>query len=132
MTEQGKYLLDTHAAIWAAEDDSRLGENARTHLLSAKHGNVYISDITLLEIAMLVKKERLQINTDTTSYLMRLTELYPAIPITPRIATNSMDLKLPQGDPFDRVIVATAQHQALILITKDTHITNSNLLPVVW
>lgn len=132
MTEQGKFLLDTHAAIWAAEGDSRLGDNARTHLLSAKHGNVYISGITLLEIAMLIKKERLQINTNTTTYLNRLTNLYPAIPITPGIATIAMDLILPQGDPFDRVIVATAQHQALILITKDTHITNSNLLHIIW
>ena len=127
-----KYLLDTHAAIWAAEEDPQLGQNAKAALLSATQGDVLISDITLLEISMLVKKGRIQIAISVTEYLKRLQSLYPPIRITPEIATLAMDIALPQGDPFDRVIVATVSQSHLTLITRDQHITESKLVPVLW
>jgi len=127
-----KYLLDTHAAIWAAEDDPRLGPCAKNALLSASQGDVLISDITLLEISMLAKKGRIQIKISSTDYLKRLQSLYPPIRITPNIATLAMDLLLPNGDPFDRVIVATVRENNLTLITRDQHITESKLVPTLW
>ncbi len=51
-----KYLLDTHAAIWAAEDDPKLGHRAKRALLDSGAGDAVISDITLLEISMLLKR----------------------------------------------------------------------------
>jgi hypothetical protein len=50
-----KYLLDTHAAIWAAEEEPKLGQRAKLALLASAAGDALISDITLLEISMLVK-----------------------------------------------------------------------------
>ena len=127
-----RYLLDTHAAIWAAEADPQLGQNAKSALLSATPGEVVISDITLLEISMLVKKGRIQTQISTTEYLKRLQSLYPPIRMTPEIATLAMDLPLPHGDPFDRIIVATVSQRQLTLITRDLHITGSKLVPVLW
>jgi len=127
-----KYLLDTHAAIWAAEEDPQLGQRAKTALLSATPGDILISDITLLEISMLVKKGRIQTKISTTEYLKRLQSIYPPIRITPDIATLAMDLALPQGDPFDRIIVATVSQKQLTLITRDLHITESKLVPTLW
>jgi len=43
-----------------------------------------------------------------------------------------MDLNLPQSDPFDRIIVASAQHHALPLLTRDQNISDSGLVKVVW
>jgi PIN domain nuclease of toxin-antitoxin system len=127
-----KYLLDTHAALWAAEDDPQLGPCAKNALLSASQGEVLISDITLLEISMLAKKGRIQINIAPADYLKRLQALYPPIRITPNIATLAMDLRLPHGDLFDRVIVATVSENHLTLITRDPHITESKLVPTLW
>lgn len=127
-----KYLLDTHAAIWAAEEDPQLGQHAKTTLLSATEGDVVMSDITLLEISMLVKKGRIQIEISTSEYLRRLQSLYPPIRITPTIATLAMDLALPHGDPFDKLIVATSSENKLTLITRDQHITGSKLVPTLW
>jgi PIN domain nuclease of toxin-antitoxin system len=91
-----------------------------------------ISDITLLEISMLVKKGKIQIQISTSEYLRRLQFLYLPVRITPNIATLAMNLSLPQGDPFDRIIVATASELQLTLVTKDQHITESNLAPTLW
>lgn len=43
-----------------------------------------------------------------------------------------MNLKLPQSDPFDRVIVATARRLGLPLATKDRLIRKARLVPTVW
>jgi PIN domain nuclease of toxin-antitoxin system len=127
-----KYLLDTHAAIWAAEADPQIGPLARRALLSAKHGDVFISDITLLEISMLAKKGRIQIAVSLPAYLTRLQSIYPPIRISPTIAMRAMDLVLPQGDPFDRIIVATSLENHLTLVTRDQNITASKLAPTLW
>jgi len=52
--------------------------------------------------------------------------------MTPAIAALAKDLPLPQGDPFDRVIVATASAGSLTLITKDQHIVESGLVATLW
>ena len=50
----------------------------------------------------------------------------------PDIATVAARLALPRGDPFDRMIVATALHHELTLGTADLAITESKLVPVLW
>ena len=127
-----KYLLDTHAAIWAAEEDPKLSQPAKLALLASAADDVLISDITLLEISMLVKKGKIQLQISTSEYLRRLQFLYPPVRITPTIATLAMDIPLPHGDPFDRIIVATVSELRLTLITKDQHITKSKLVPTLW
>ncbi len=127
-----KYLLDTHAAIWAAEEDPKLGHRAKLALRASAAGDALISDITLLEISMLVKKGKIQIQISTSEYLKRLQFLYPPVRITPNIATLAMNLPLPQADPFDRIIVATASELQLTLVTQDQHISESNLAATLW
>lgn len=127
-----KALLDTHAVIWAAEGDSRLGQAASALLKSMEAGEAVISDITLLEIAMLVKKGRVQISVSIREYLRALQTHYPILPITSEIAAQAMDLDLPQADPFDRILVATAQYHGLPFLTRDKNIAESRLVQVIW
>ena len=81
---------------------------------------------------MLAKQGKIQIQISTSEYLRRLQLLYPPVRITPNVATLAMDLPLPHGDPFDRIIVATARELQLTLITKDQHIIESKLAPTLW
>jgi PIN domain nuclease of toxin-antitoxin system len=127
-----KVLLDTHAVLWAAEGDRRLGNSAADLLKNIKSGEAVISDITLLEIAMLVKKQRIHLMVSTMEYLRGIERNYPPLTITAEIAAIAMDLNLPQSDPFDRIIVASAQHHALPLLTRDQNISDSGLVKVVW
>ena len=127
-----KLLLDTHAVIWASDDDRRLGPSAREALRECAHGDAVISDISLLEIAMLVHKERLVINVPLKRYLLNVQNHYPLLSIEAQVAAEVYALSLPQADPFDRVIVATARYHSLPLITRDQPITQSNLVEVIW
>ena len=125
-------LLDTHAVLWAAEGDVRLGTSAAELLRSLKTGEAVISDITLLEIAMLAKKGRIRLSVSTGEYLRGIQRNFPPLMIASEVAALAMDLELPHSDPFDRIIVASARHHELPLLTRDRNISASGLVRVVW
>lgn len=125
-------LLDTHAVIWAAEGDERLGASAGELLRFLKEGEAVLSDITLLEIAMLAKKGRIELSVSAEEYLRAIQRNYPLLTITSEIASLAVDLDLPQGDPFDRTIVASAIYHKLPLLTRDKNISASGLVRTVW
>jgi PIN domain nuclease of toxin-antitoxin system len=52
--------------------------------------------------------------------------------ITSEISSLAVDLDLPQGDPFDRIIVASAIYHKLPLLTRDKNISSSGLVRTVW
>jgi PIN domain nuclease of toxin-antitoxin system len=127
-----KAILDTHAAIWATAGDNRLGTAAEAFLQSLKTQESAISDISLLEISMLVKKGRIRISVPLLSYLRSMASSFVVLPITAEIAAASMALDLPHGDPFDRVIGATALQTGLPLITKDRPLRQFKELSTLW
>ena len=95
-------------------------------------GEAVISDITLLEIAMLAKKDRITLAVSAEEYLRGIQRIYPPLLISSEIAALAMDLDLPHADPFDRVIVATARHHNLPLLTRDKNNSASGVVRVVW
>ena len=116
-------LLDTHALIWAVEDERRLGVDARAAITAAEQGDgLGISAITPWEIALLAEKGRLRLSREVREWVLAALAL-PAIgllPIEPAIASESA--RLPgafHADPADRLIVATARHYGAPLLTAD-------------
>lgn len=127
-----KFLLDTHAVIWAVENDPRLGNQARNLLSTASGEDVAISDISLLEISMLHQKGRLSVKSSVKQYLRALQEQFVVLSIEADIAAEAMTLDLEQGDPFDRVLVATARTYHIPLLTRDRQICQSGLVSTFW
>ncbi len=127
-----KYLLDTHAAIWLLEGNAKLGKKAKRLLSGETQESAGISDITLLEIAMLERRGVIRLLPDARHGLEAFARCLTVLPIEGRIATDAVNLELPQRDPFDRVIVATARAHDLILVTKDQSIVDAKLVPTVW
>ena len=116
-------VLDTHALIWAIEDERRLGADARARIATAEQADgIGISAITPWEIALLTEKGRLRLSREVREWIMAALAL-PAIgllPIEPAIAIESA--RLPgafHADPADRFIVATARHHGVPLLTAD-------------
>ena len=63
------YLLDTHAVLWLLEGNTKLGHRARNAIKDSDPGDVGISDLTLLEIAMLAKKGVVSLQPNTSNIL---------------------------------------------------------------
>lgn len=126
------HLLDTHAVIWAYDDSENLGPESRAVIGQAGPRSLGVSDFTLLEVAMLVSKGRLQIDLPLQEFLGRVENDYVVFPLRATDAVSAMELKLEQADPFDRAIVATAIGRNIPLLTKDRQITKCGSVQVLW
>ena len=117
-------LLDTHVLIWLDEGNSRLGKIAlQTIIESLSTGQLGVATISFWEVAMLIEKQRLTMQTELSvwrSDLLRTGLL--EIPLLGTSAIRAGQLELFHGDPADRMIVATAIENGATLITADTKI----------
>ena len=127
-----KYLLDTHAVLWTVADDARLGSRARDALLQCSAAEIALSAITLFEIAMLQEKGRIRLSMPLAEYLGNLEQRFNVLPMVAAIAADAVEIPLPHGDPFDRIILATARYHNLPLITRDTHLIGCRLIQTLW
>lgn len=127
-----KACLDTHAVLWSIADDPRLGAKARGLITHSKRFDLIISDIVLLEISYFNAKGRIEDADGIDTLLAKVAESFRVVPISPEIARLALELDLPHGDPFDRVIAATAKAHAIPLLTRDRSITNSGTVTTLW
>jgi PIN domain nuclease of toxin-antitoxin system len=127
-----KACLDTHAVLWSLAGDPRLGTQARSLISNSRRSELIISDIVLLEISYLGAKGRIEDTDGMEVLLAKVAESFRVIPITPEIARLALELDLPHGDPFDRVITATAKFHAVPLLTRDRSITHSDTVTTLW
>ena len=128
-------LLDTHVVVWLAFDPSRLSRKARTAIDQAREreDGLAICDITLLELATLVRKGRIEINISLETLLREVETRFVVLPITGRACVCSFGLPAayPQ-DPADRMIGGTALSEGLALVTADRDIRRSKALHTIW
>jgi len=127
-----KYLLDTHAFLWAAIDESRLSNKAARAISTTPYDQLGISDVTLQEIGLLVHLGKIKLTGSPARVLGALLDFVTVLPISLDVALLAPELKLPHGDQFDRVIAATAKVHRLVLITRDANITDSDVVETLW
>ncbi len=121
-------LLDTHVWIWLINGDSSLKKKSLDVITAAsRRGRVYVSVISVWEVAMLVSKGRLLLEKPLQQWCLEALGA-PGIQVqllTPDIAIESCVLPGPfHGDPADRMIVATARLKNTTIITRDARILN--------
>jgi PIN domain nuclease of toxin-antitoxin system len=114
-------LLDTHAAIWAANDDPALGKQSRSIISTAREeSRLLVSAISAWEIALLVSKKRLgPIGSPEALWSVLLAAGVTEVPVTGEISFLSVALQHLHPDPADRFIVATAIVHDATLVTAD-------------
>jgi PIN domain nuclease of toxin-antitoxin system len=126
MNDTSPLLLDTHVWVRYINGTPGLKPTAVHSIESARRtGSAYVSVISIWEIALLVRKGRLDMPFGVERWVQRAFEL-PGIQLatlTPQIAIESV--QLPDSlnkDPSDRILVATARIQGLNLMTRDKDI----------
>lgn len=126
------FLLDTHAVLWALCDDLRLGPKAKKICREATPDDLTISDMTLLEIALLADRGRISLAGPLPTLLGEVASVFRVLSINPSIAVKAMALTLDQADPFDRIIAATAWHHNLVLLTRDRRLAACPEIKTRW
>lgn len=128
-------LVDTHVVVWLAFDQERISRNARTAIDDARKyaDGLAISDITLLELATLMRKGRIRLNISLESFLQEVESRFVVLPITGRACARAMGLPTAYPkDPADRIIAATALVEGLALMTADRDIRRSRAVQTIW
>lgn len=122
-----KLLLDTHIWIWSLQAPEKLSERVRAALASPENEK-WLSPISTWEFLLLVEKGRLESVADNPfHWLERVLTAAPIheAQISHAIAMEAMRLDLPQRDPADRFIAATAKVLELTLVTADERLMKS-------
>ena len=85
-------LVDTHVVVWLAFDQDQISRKARTAIDNARKNadGLAISDITLLELAILVSKGRIRLNISLESFLQEVESRFVILPISGRACARAM------------------------------------------
>jgi PIN domain nuclease of toxin-antitoxin system len=128
-------LVDTHVVVWLAFGQNQLTKKARAAIDDARQNGdgLAISDITLLELAALVRKGGVRLDISLESFLQEIEARFIVLPISGRACARIMGLPSTfSRDPADRIIAATALVEGLALITADREIIRSKVVHTIW
>ena len=116
-----RLLLDTHIWIWSLKSETRLGERTLSELRNPAN-ELWLSPVSTWEALVLHEKGRLNLHSDVYEWIVRATAPFREAPFTHEIAVASRRLALPQRDPADRFLAATAKVLDLTLVTADVNL----------
>lgn len=129
-------LLDTSTLIWWTTALEKLSKKARGIIEEEiKSGLIFVSSISIWEIYLLVKKEKVRFSTDIDTWLEKVegSPYMNFIPVDNKIAAKSVILQdFFNNDPADRMIVSTALIHGATLITSDKKILNYKQVQTIW
>jgi PIN domain nuclease of toxin-antitoxin system len=110
-----RILLDTHLLLWSLSLPSKLSASVRRKIDAAE---VYASAASIWEISIKSTLGKLDANAREV-----LDGIEPAgfslLPVSGEHAARVAELPLLHKDPFDRVLVAQALVEPMILLTND-------------
>ena len=110
-----KLLLDTHILLWAVADPKRLSAKAASLIVDPDNG-LWFSAVSLWEISIKNGLGRSDFQVDTRRLLrLLLANGYRELPISSEHAVAVGSLAPFHKDPFDRLLVAQACMERLML-----------------
>ena len=115
-----RLLLDTQAFLWWLSDVPQLTRLAHDGIADPRN-EVLVSAITGWEIA--VKRAKGRITAPDNLGTMVTERGFTHLPLTFQHAEQAGRLPQHHRDPFDRFLVAQAQTEGLILVTRDERIS---------
>ena len=125
-------LLDTHVLLWVASGSSRLGPGARELLADASERHV--SAATAFEIATKARLGKLPGGRSVLDGWDRLLRNVQAseVPLSAAHMARAGALDWSHRDPFDRMLVAQAQLEGMVLLTDDAAVRSFEDVRSTW
>ncbi len=115
-----KLLLDTHIWLWLLMSPARLSSRVLKELSDAQN-ELWLSPVSLWEVISLCQKGRVKFNQEVSAWILDKLTAAPMVeaPLNHDVALATAHLQMPQRDPTDRFLVATAKVFELTLVTAD-------------
>lgn len=112
-----EFLLDTCTLIWSLEDNSCLLPETREQI-SDSSNQVFVSAVSVWEIE--IKRKKGQLKTPDNLIQAIIDIQFSFLSITEHHAVKAASLPDYHKDPFDRLLIAQAMLEKMVVITSDT------------
>jgi PIN domain nuclease of toxin-antitoxin system len=115
-------LLDTHLLLWAEFRPERLSREA-TAMIADQANNLWFSAASIWEVAIKRALNRPDFRIDPG--VLRtglLANSYTELPIEGRHCLGLSGLTALHSDPFDRILIAQALAEGMMLLTTDARV----------
>lgn len=115
-----KLLLDTHIILWAAGQPEKISPSTKK-LLTDPANSLYFSAASIWEIVIKLNLGRDDFRVDP--YRLRkmlIVHGYNELAVTSEHALRVETLPPLHKDPFDRLLIAQARAEGMLLLTVDT------------
>lgn len=112
-------LLDTCALIWLGNGDAALSLDARQAIEECE--SVYVSPISLWEVSNKCRKGKLLLKHPPREWFDRIIQRHQLkiLPLTNEVMFLAGELPEHHKDPADRMIIASAMVNGLVVVTAD-------------
>jgi len=126
-------LLDTCTLLWLVMQPASLSEAAK-NTLRHHAGMLHVSAVTAFEIGLKHAAGKLELPFAPADWFCRACQSHGLIvmPLTAEQAFAAAALPLLHRDPFDRLLIASAQIQQLTFVTPDPLICQYPQLRTLW
>jgi len=128
-------IADTHIIVWDRLAPDRLTPKARKAISQADRDHkIMICEISLWEIAMLIKKGRMVTDVPFIELMRDILDSrnYVLQGISPEIASLATEMTIDTKDPADKLIAATSIILGLPLISADRFMHKSTEVRTIW
>ncbi len=116
-------LLDTRVLIWWMQGSERLGSRSKAEMF-APGARLWLSAASVWEMAIKRVAGRLTLRAPLDASISSLvTQGFRSLSISTRHALAAGSLPPYHSDPFDRMLIAQAQCEDLVLATVDSAIS---------
>jgi PIN domain nuclease of toxin-antitoxin system len=116
------FLIDTHCWLWWLSEPERLNARARRWIADRQNA-VFFSAASAWEIAIKAALGKLRLPESASNYVSSRVSAQGMVPlpINQRHALHLEAMPSHHRDPFDRMLIAQAQIEALPILTADEH-----------
>lgn len=113
-----RYLLDTHIAYWWMTKSARLSKSTAS-LISKESCSISVA--SLWEMQLKNAAGKLSLPPESLSAQLA-SEGFGILPITAAHIDRAREMGGLQGDPFDLILIAVADIEKMMLLTKDNRL----------
>ena len=114
-----KLLVDSCVIVWWLQNPELLSSQARTAIADPTN-DVIFSAASVWELGLKIGKGKLRMPLEFAGVL--LGDGFSSLSVTVEHAFRSLALPSLHGDPFDRILIAQALEEGLVLVTRDANI----------
>lgn len=116
-------LLDTHAFLWLASDDSRLTESGKSIILDQQN-DLFLSSVSVWEITVKYQIGKLKLTRVPSVFIPQARRDLGVQTLALEESACMFLSQLPEihKDPFDRMLMCQAIEHGLVIFTDDAEI----------